>query len=96
MKRKALIVFFATLSASLLGGPSVAVAGENLIHQSGNREISEINLKSHETAWRATLPGKVVSNPVVYRDSVYARIDTGRLLEISTATGKLLHSIKLE
>jgi hypothetical protein len=31
MKRKALIVFFATLSSSLLGGPSVAVAGEKVL-----------------------------------------------------------------
>ena len=31
MKRKALIVFFATLSAGLLGGPSIAVAGEKVL-----------------------------------------------------------------
>jgi hypothetical protein len=31
MKRKALIVFFAILSASLLGGPSVAVAREKVL-----------------------------------------------------------------
>jgi outer membrane protein assembly factor BamB len=76
--------------------PGTAVAGEKLVLQTGEREISEVDLRSHKTTWRTILPFAIVSNPVIHGASVYARTDNGRLVEISGTTGELLGYIQLE
>jgi outer membrane protein assembly factor BamB len=76
--------------------PGVAVVGDTLFHQSGDQALSAIDLKSHATLWKTTLPSKAVSNPVATGNSIYIRVATDRILEISAATGRVMRSVQLE
>ena len=74
--------------------PGVLV-GDQLVRQSGERQISAIDLRSHLTLWNSTLPGGIVSNIVSNRGSLYVQIQTRKLLEVSASTGRVLHVIPL-